>query len=151
MANQSVSASIAQAPHLCAHRLVSRRMLVHSMAVILFGLASGCGLFSEPPVAVSYRESLLGHGQVLIITNASRDKELIHVGIRTTLRDGRKREVILRPRLAPGETVEAGWLELHQRSDSSAEESAILPGAKIEIFAYGYANSVRMMVPKTSN
>jgi hypothetical protein len=83
-----------------------------------------------------------------ILTNASPDVSLIHVGIRATRPGEATREVLLEPSLAPGETVEAGWLELRQQADSSVDKSAIVPGTKVEIFARGYGMPVRVTVPE---
>lgn len=113
-------------------------------------MLSGCGQLSSPPLAVAYRESLLGQGMVLIITNASPDVTLIHLGLRADLPGEGTREVLLKPSVAPGETVEAGWMELRQRGDSSTAQSAIVPGVHVELFARGYAMPVRLTVPKWS-
>lgn len=119
------------------------------LGAVLISMLAGCGPLSSPPVAVAYRESVLGKGLVLIITNASPDKSLIHVGVRATLPDHATRDVLLAPSLAPGETVEAGWLELRQRGDTSVDESAIVPGTKVEIYARDYGVPVRLTVPET--
>ena len=118
------------------------------LSAVLIGLLTGCSQLSSPPVAVAYRQSILGQGLVLIITNASPDASLIHVGIRATRPGEATREVLLEPSLAPGETVEAGWLELRQQADSSVDKSAIIPGTKVEIFARGYGMPVRVTVPE---
>ena len=120
--------------------------------VILLFVASltGCGRLSSQPLAVAYRESILGQGLVLVITNASPDITLIHLGLRADLPGAGRREVLLKPSVAPGETVEAGWLELRQRGDSSAAQSAIVPGMHVEIFARGYALPIRLTVPAWS-
>jgi len=120
------------------------------LGVVLVGVLAGCGPLSSPPVAVAYRESLLGKGLVLIITNASPDKSLIHLGLRAKIPGDAARDVLLAPSLAPGATVEAGWLELRQRGDSSANESAIVPGTKVEIYARDYGVPVRLTVPETT-
>lgn len=92
----------------------------------LIGFLIGCSLVSSPPVAVAYRQTILGHGMVLIITNASPDLSLIHVGVRAERPGEETREVLLNPSLAPGATIEVGWLELRQRGDSIADQSALI-------------------------
>ncbi len=120
------------------------------LSVALLGLLAGCGQLSSPPVAVAYRESMLGNGLVLIITNASSDVSLIHVGVRTERPGDATREALISPSLGPGETVEAGWLELRQRSDTSADQAAITPGTKVEIFARDYGMPMRLTVPEVT-
>ena len=83
-----------------------------------------------------------------ILTNASPDVSLIHVGIRATRPGEATREVLLEPSLAPGETVEAGWLELRQQGDSSVDQASIVPGTKLELFARGYGRPLRLTVPE---
>jgi hypothetical protein len=128
---------------------LGRRVVIIASALGL-GLVAACEQVMSPPVVVAYRNSLLGHGVVLIITNASPDKHLIHVSIRATMADGRTREALLDPSLAPGESVEAGWLELRDESDTSADQSALVPGATVEITAHGYGRPERLTVPSTA-
>jgi hypothetical protein len=116
------------------------------LSAVLIGLLTACSQLSSPPVA--YRQSILGQGLVLIITNASPDVSLIHVGIRATRPGESTREALLEPSLAPGETVEAGWLELRQEGDSSVDQASIVAGTKIEIFARGFGMPLRVTVPE---
>lgn len=105
---------------------------------------------SSPPLAVAYRESLLGQVLVMIITNASPDVTSVLFGLRTDLLGECTRDVLLKLSVARGKTVEAGWLELRQRGDSSTAQSTIVPGMHVEHFARGYAMPVRLTVPERS-
>lgn len=108
---------------------------------------SACSFIKELPIAVAYRNSLIDNGLVIIITNASKSDTLTHLGVRVVMPNGEKRETMLDVSLTPGETVEAGWLELMKPDDDDPKRSAIVPGTMVEIFAHGYARTHTFTLP----
>jgi hypothetical protein len=70
----------------------------------------GCGRVGAPPVAVTYRDSLLGIGKVLQVTNQGKVPLTgIEVRVETPEGDVKHHELAS---LAAGETTEVGWKKL---------------------------------------
>lgn len=98
------------------------------LALLLYG----CQL--SPPVSISERESLVGQGQVIRITNTS-DRVLREVRVRITGPDGGEAHEHFEPRLDPGAELEVGWLKL--------DGWPVPKGAGVAVSAKGYALSAR--------
>jgi len=78
-----------------------------------------------PEVRVKHRNSKVGKGKVLMVTNSGA-KPLFDVAVSSQLW---KTRYIIASKLKPGETAEAGWMEL---------PSGLRLGDEVEIFAEGY-------------
>lgn len=81
-----------------------------------------------PEVRVKHRNSKLGKGKVLMITNSGA-KPLFNVAVSSQLW---KTRYVIASKLKPGETAEAGWMEL---------PSGLRIGDVVEVFAEGYKYS----------
>ena len=97
------------------------------MILGLLLLTAGCEKL-QPPVSVAQRESLVGQGQVLEITNTSEDF-LHEVRVQITSPSGEKREFFASS-MAPNESVNVGWLKL--------EGWPIPKGSTVMVQAKGY-------------
>ena len=85
----------------------------HALSVSLacVGLALALGACAkEPPISVGKKESLVGQGLVLTITNTS-DDFLHEVRVRIVSPAGETKELTM-PTLSPHESVNVGWLKL---------------------------------------
>ncbi len=91
-------------------------------------LLSGCRL--QPPVSVGQRESKIGQGIIVLITNTS-EKSLQEVRIRIEGPEGGEAKEHFEPSLAPRQVLEVGWLKL--------DGWPIPPGATVEVTVEGYA------------
>ncbi len=92
-------------------------------------LAAACGRQLEaPPVELVTRESLMGLGKILQITNRGQESlEGLEIRIETPAGDVKNHQV---PALAAGETMELGWKKL--------AGFEIHPGAEVSIEATGF-------------
>ena len=113
-----------------------------ALLVLLFvaPLALGCGKSAlPPPVTIQCRDSIWGHGKVVVITNAS-NHHLYNVRV-----TGRNFEQVSSAsvratnHLAPGATVEVGWLEFAAWVPQSGES--------IEVHADDYAAPAVGIIP----
>lgn len=93
------------------------------LAVGLISLL-GCGQ-PRPPVRVQYRGAILDNSLVIIVTNADA-KPLFDVSISCSRWT---RRYFLCSTLKPGESVEAGWMEL---------PTGLHYGDTIQVYAQGY-------------
>lgn len=98
--------------------------LLHVVAAAL--LVAACRL--QPPVSIGQRESLVGQGKVLTITNTS-DKFLHEVTVRVEGPDGETR-AFSAPTLEPHESLSVGWLKL--------DGWPIPDGAEVTVSCKGY-------------
>ena len=112
--------------------IVSILVIAAIVAVIIFVLGIGDGVIN-PDVRTQYRESLVGNGYVLIITNAG-SKPLFHVTVGC---EQWKKRYIVSPQLNPGDKAEAGWLELPE---------GIKKGREYLITADGYAGNCKVHI-----
>ncbi len=83
----------------------------------------------SPPLGVSYRDSYIGHGIVMDISNHS-DKTLYGVRVHITSSDGHSTDANVANALKPGEEKEVGWMELNNWKLEMGED--------ISIYADGY-------------
>jgi len=114
-----------------------RSSLRTSFAVLAAVLLSGCNTSALPaPVSVSYRASLFGVGQVVIITNTSSHHLYNVTVVGRNFKEVSSASVKATDHLPPGSTVQVGWLEF----DNWVPQ----PGETIEIYADGHP------VPKVS-
>jgi hypothetical protein len=106
----------------------------------VFSLLTGCGTSIAPtPVSVTYRSSLVGVGQVVIITNTS-GHHLYNVKIvARNLQSISSASVKAAEHLAAGSSVEVGWLEFGNWVPE--------PEETIEIYADGYLTPSISVVP----
>jgi hypothetical protein len=93
-----------------------------------------------PPVTVTYRDSAVGLGKVVQITNSS-SHHLYNVKV-TGRNVGKNESASVRAteHLRPGDTVEVGWLEF--------ESWTPIPGETIEIYCDDYALPYLSIIPE---
>jgi len=101
----------------------------------------GCGTSAlPPPVSVSYRPSLIGLGEVVVITNNS-NHHLYNVRVvGRNFQEVSSASVKATDHLAPGRTVEVGWREFRSWFPQ--------PGETIEVYADNYASPKVSIIPK---
>jgi hypothetical protein len=88
--------------------------------------------FSKPPLAVTIRDSMVGHGKVLRITNTSNGP--IHQ-VRLSLSNRKDHyERVIADTIQPHDTIELNWMETG---------FALEQGMLIELRASGYEGSFR--------
>lgn len=87
----------------------------------------------QPPISVGQRESKMGQGTVVILTNTS-EAALSNVRVRVEGPDGEVKEHF-QSTLAAKEVLEVGWLKL--------DGWPIPPGAKVAVQVEGYALAVK--------
>jgi hypothetical protein len=112
-------------------------------AILLLALiptVSGCGTSAlPPPVTVSYRSSLLGVGQVVVITNNS-SHHLYNVKVvGRNFEEVSSASVKATDHLSPGSSVEVRWLEFESWVPQSGET--------IEVYADNYATPKVSIIP----
>lgn len=94
------------------------------LAFVAFGiaLASGCGQAAlPPPVQVTYRDSVIGAGKVIQITNTS-SRPLYNVQVvGRNFEEGSNASTPATGHLSPGCSVEVGWLEFDSWTPLSGE------------------------------
>ena len=122
--------------------MASHRQITGSGILLLALIAtiSGCGTSAlPPPVTVSYRSSLLGVGQVVVITNNS-SHHLYNVSVvGRNFEEVSSASVKATDHLSPGSSVEVGWLEF--------ESWVPQPGETIEVYADNYATPKVSIIP----
>lgn len=97
--------------------------------LVTLGLVlSACRI--QPPVSIGQRESKMGQGIIVLVTNTS-EKPLQAVRIRIEGPEGGESKEHFEPTLAPRQVLEVGWLKL--------DGWPIPPGAKVEVTVDGYA------------
>ncbi len=83
-------------------------------AVVYFFMNFGAGRVGgplSPPFGVSFRNSYIGAGVVMNVSNHS-DKNLYGVRVHIAGKNGRSTDANIATVLKPGEEKEVGWLEL---------------------------------------
>ena len=123
-------------------RSVSNRLSSLSVAVMLMLnlLVQGCGVSAlPPPVQVTYRDSLVGVGKVIQITNIS-SHHLYNVRVvGRNYGELSSASVKATDHLRPHQTVEVGWLEFEAWVPS--------PGESVEVYCNDYATPFISTVP----
>ena len=98
-----------------------------AVAAVCLALAVGaCAL--EPPVSIGKKESMVGQGLVITVTNTS-DEHLHDVIVDIASPAGETRQFTL-PTLDPHESVNVGWLKL--------DGWPIPEGSEVSVSAKGY-------------
>ena len=103
--------------------------LIHAprlIALVLVLVITGCNL--QPPISIGQRESRVGQGLVVSVTNTS-DEFLNRVVVTIESPEGERKELAL-PTLGPRESINVGWLKL--------DGWPIPPGAKVTVAAEGF-------------
>lgn len=102
------------------------------LVICLLGLTlTACQL--QPPISIGQRESKLGQGIIVLVTNTS-DQTLNNVRIRVEGPDGSAHEYF-EVTVAAKQVLEVGWLKL--------DGWPVPPGAKVEVSADGYSMTVK--------
>jgi len=113
-----------------------------ALAVLLCSsfLLSGCGTSAlPPPVTVTYRSSFVGLGKVVVISNNS-SHHLYNVRVvGRNFEEVSSASVKATDHLAPGSSVEVGWLEF--------ESWVLQPGETIEVYADNYVSPKVSIIP----
>lgn len=110
--------------------LMDRRL---PCCLALLGLVlSACGV--QPPISLGKKESLVGQGMVVSVTNTS-DEHLHEVLFDVENPAGETKQLSI-PTLDPHETVNVGWLKL--------DGWPIPAGSKVKVSCKGYALPVRL-------
>ena len=112
-----------------------------AIAALVSALASGCGKSAlPPPVTVTYRDSIVGVGKVIQITNTS-SHHLYNVPVvGRNLDEVSSASVKATDHLKPYSLVEAGWMEF--------EAWVPLPGESVEVYCDDYATPYISVIPE---
>ena len=116
------------APPTTPQRTLSATRWALLVPILVALLTSACQL--TPPVSVSMRESMVGQGQVIRITNTS-EEALQEVRVRVTDPDSGESREHFESQLGPGGLLEVGWLKL--------EGWPVPEGAEVAVTAKGFA------------
>jgi hypothetical protein len=112
------------------------------LAFVALGIAltPGCGQsVLPPPVTISYRDSIVGVGRVIGITNTSAH-HLYNVNVVCLAFDSASSaSVQATGHLSPGESVEVGWMEFIPWVPE--------PGETVEVYCADYATPCISVVP----
>lgn len=84
------------------------RHLACTLAVVACLLLSACG--TAPPISIGQKESTVGQGIVINLTNTS-DQHLHEVVVDIESPEGEAKQFVI-PTLAPHESFNLGWLKL---------------------------------------
>ncbi|MCH9648365.1 MAG: hypothetical protein K0U98_09005 [Deltaproteobacteria bacterium] len=116
------------------NRLVSIQPWCWGLTLVAVVVLSGCsGKLSEPPLGLTYRDSLMGIGKILQISNLG-EEALTELQIRIETPAGDVKNHTL-SRLEAGELVELGWKKL--------DGFEIPVGAEVEVSCAGFLGSFR--------
>lgn len=124
-----------------ARRNLVRRRIPAILLAIAVTSYSGCGQSAlPPPVKVTHRQSLVGIGMVVQITNTS-GHHLYNVKVvGRSLREVESASLIATEHLRPRDSIEVGWMEF----DGWVPQ----PGETIEVYCDDYALPKVSIVPK---
>ncbi len=123
-------------------RLLSIQQQCWVLALLAVVSLSGCSSkLSEPPLGLTYRDSLMGIGKILQISNLG-EEALTDLQIRIETPAGDVKNHSL-PRLEAGELTELGWKKL--------DGFEIPVGAEVEVTCAGFLGSFRAKLkPQTA-
>ena len=108
---------------------------------VLILLMTGCGTSVRPtPVTITYRPSVFGVGQVVVITNSSNHHLYNVTVVGRNFNHVTSASVKAADHLAPGGSVEVGWMEF--------ENWVPEPGETIEVYADKFLTPSVSIVPK---
>jgi hypothetical protein len=108
--------------------------------VCLLVCTAGCSLLSEPPLLLTWRESFIGAGKVIRVTNAS-DDYLHALEFTVEGPDGTVKKHF-KETLSPHQTYEFGWREL--------DGWEVPAGARVSIHCRDYGLAVTGIVGEES-
>jgi hypothetical protein len=118
------------------------------LAVLVMVLAAGCDEKGNtflprpiPPVTVTYRDSLVGVGKVIQITNNSNHHLYDIKVVGRNIEQKSSASVKATEHLRPGESIEVGWMEF--------EAWAPAPGETVEIYCEDFAVPYVSIVPQS--
>jgi len=121
--------------------------LLTATATFLILLGAGCDQQGNtflprpvPPVTVTYRDSLLGAGKVIQISNNSSHHLYDVKVVGRNAQQNSSASVKATEHLRPGEFVEVGWLEF--------EAWMPVPGETVEVYCEDYAVPYVSVVPE---
>ncbi len=100
------------------------------LAVVIGSMLSACTI--KPPISIGQKESTVGQGIVINLTNTS-DEHVHEVVVDITSPDGEAKQFVI-PTLAPHESFNLGWLKL--------DGWPIPKGSRVKVSAKGYTLSV---------
>ena len=121
-------------------RLMWRRISAILVSIVISSLL-GCGQSAlPPPVKVTHRQSLVGIGMVVQITNTS-GHHLYNVKVvGRNFKDVQSASVTATEHLRPHTSVEVGWIEF--------EAWVPVPGETIEVYCDDYALPKVSIIPE---
>mgnify|MGYP001812508613 FL=1 len=126
-------------------RSTTERLFSLSVAVmtVLTLIVSGCGKSAlPPPVTVTYRDSLVGVGKVIQITNNS-SHHLYNVRVvGRNYEEVSSASVKATDHLRPHDYVEVGWMEF--------EAWVPIPGESVEVYCDDYAAPYISIIPESA-
>ena len=96
-----------------------------------------------PPVTITYRDSLVGIGKVIQVTNSSADHLYKVKVVGRNFQENSSGSVKVSDDLAPGASAEVGWVEFGKWVPQ--------PGETVEIYAEGYLVPAISYIPKDSS
>ncbi len=110
---------------------------MHSRSLVAIAIASGFALILtacalEPPITIGKKESVVGQGMVISVTNTS-DEHLHDVIVDIKSPAGESRQFTM-PALGPHETINIGWLKL--------DGWPIPQGSDVSVTCKGFAMAV---------
>lgn len=105
-----------------------RNAVIASIGFFSIGLIACSTALEAPPLDVAYRDSLVGIGKIVRITNTS-SEVLTELEVRIENPNGDVKNHTL-PSLAGGETVELGWKKL--------DGFEVRMGARVNVEAAGF-------------
>ncbi len=101
-----------------------------TLAVVICLLLSACGI--APPISIGQKESTVGQGIVISLTNTS-DKHLHEVVVDIESPDGEAKQFVI-PTLTPHESFNLGWMKL--------DGWPIPKGSRVKVSAKDFAMAV---------
>jgi hypothetical protein len=117
-----------------------RNGIIASVGLFSLGLIACSGALEAPPLDVAYRDSLVGIGKIVRITNTSAEA-LTDLEVRIENPNGDVKNHAL-PSLAGGETVELGWKKL--------DGFEVQMGAMVNVGAAGFVLPYRAELAESS-
>jgi hypothetical protein len=126
-------------------RFVTERISCLGFAIMamLIPFVSGCGKSAlPPPVTVTYRDSFIGVGKVIQITNTS-SHHLYNVRVvGRNYEEVSSASVKATDHLRPHDSVEVGWLEFEAWTPA--------PGESVEVYCDDYAAPYVSIIPAST-
>jgi len=112
-----------------------------TLLIFLLAAAGGCSYLKEPPVILTSRDSYIGAGTVVRLTNAS--DEYLHAVNVTVKGPSGMVKTYFRETIRPHQTIEFGWREL--------DGWEVPSGSEVSIQCKGYGGTVTGIVGKKAS